>query len=66
MTDVRPPEPSRWQSITCPRCKRKTELHILSAGHTCECGPYYVAIAPFVGWYESREAFTAGAERIAS
>lgn len=55
----------RWRKVTCPRCEREHEVHVMRIIVRCPCGCCYVDVEPFSGWYESHEAFENGKERIA-
>lgn len=50
----------------CPGCGATVAVGIMSLAATCKVdGYYYVDVEPWRGWYLSRAAFEAGAERIA-
>lgn len=48
----------------CPSCGATVRVGIMSLATSCSCGMYYVDINDGRGWYNSREAYERGDEKI--
>jgi hypothetical protein len=50
-----------WDVYICPRCGGEAQMGLMSLVARCPCGMVYVDVSPDKGWYESMDAYHAGA-----